>query len=279
MSINYSKIDFYKYRNKFSTKKLKSIKYYCQLQKTRQKFHNNCNPLSKSQDCSKYYQNKTPNITKKLSINYYKNPFTLNDNKLNTHFNLLKSQDDKLSNEVSTQTSLNETNILPNINFHIKNFNNTPKKENNCRYKEMQFYKTVFKCESAFKKPKSIVIDNKLNMRYAENEKQYIQIIDNENKKLKSLGKPIKLKNNYIFINSTINEVKNKIQFMKDIVDYSYPSFIVKKINIMERKNNDNLPDLIYSELTPVEKRNKEGSIKNELRQKYLMDCIQCLKK
>ena len=278
MSTDNYKINIYNTNVKSPSK---IFKYYCQLRKTNKKIYKNNKLLSKSQENSKYYQTTTPNTSKKLCSNYYKDPFFLNDNNLDFQLNFLKSLDNITLKDISTkgQTTQNESNIFPNVNLNVKNINNITKKEKIRKYNEMVFYKTVFKCKSVFKKPKSIVVDNKFNMKYAENEQQYNQIIDKENKKLKSMGKPIKNHNNSFFVKSKINEAKNKIQFMKGIVDYSYPSFVLKKIKFIEKKNSKNSSGIFCSALTPVEKRNKERSIRNGLRQKYLMNSILCLKK
>ena len=281
MSTDSYKINIYN-NNVIAPSKISSnFKHYCQLQKARQRFNKNNKIFSKSQENSIYYQDTTPNITKKLHTNYYKDPFFLNENNLNLQLKFLKSLDSVILDDSITQipTSQNEIKKLLKVNLRVKNLSNLSQKERNRRFNNMVFYKTVFKCKSLFKKPKSIVVDNKLNMKYAENEQQYKQIIDKENKKLKSLGKPIKKQNNSFLVDSKINEAKNKIQFMKGIVDYSYPNFVLKKIKIMEGKHVKNLSDNFFSALSPVEERNKERNIRNGLRQKYLMNSFQFLKK
>ena len=116
-------------------------------------------------------------------------------------------------------------------------------------------------------------------MMYAENEEQYNQMVEKENKKLKKLGKPIKNKNVSPIINIKIKDAKNKIKFMKGVLDYSYPAFVLSKIKFMEKR----LKNFNYSKnnhlLSPVQIRNYEKSVRNNNRKEYLMNSIICLKK
>ncbi len=97
------------------------------------------------------------------------------------------------------------------------------------------YYKSVFKGRDIFKPKSKVVVDNKLNLKYAENEEQYKQMIKRENKILMQKGLPIKIKNVSPFINIKLNDAKDRLRFMKGIIDFSYPGFVLKKIKVMTK--------------------------------------------
>ena len=60
-------------------------------------------------------------------------------------------------------------------------FKNAPK---NLKENDEYFYKIVFKSKPLFKLDQKVIIDNKYNMIYAENEQQYKNIIEKQYKRL-----------------------------------------------------------------------------------------------
>lgn len=224
-------------------------------------FHKKTNSLSPSSN--KYtiteHKNTLPNQNQNLLSLYYKDPFFLNNKNLNIQLNLLKSLNNK-----NKSLKLNKLNKL----YKLKKSDSKKIKEENTIY-----YNNVFKNLNIFRKPKVVLIDNKLNMKYAENELQYRINEEKEKKKLEEIGKLPKENYTSPKVENNINDAIDKIKFMKGIVDYSYPSFIVKKINYNEIRNVKK-----YMSLTPVERRNIEKSKINEMRKNYLMNSIRLLK-
>lgn len=80
------------------------------------------------------------------------------------------------------------------------------------------------------------IVDNKLNMRYAENEEQYKKIIEKEKKILLSQGKKVKNKNISEHINMKMDDIKKRIRFMKGVMDFSYPGFVLTKIRTIDKQ-------------------------------------------
>ena len=97
------------------------------------------------------------------------------------------------------------------------------------------YYNRVFKMKPLFRKIKHVV-DNKLNMRYAETEEQYKKLIEKENKVLLSQGKKIKNKNTSVYITKKVDDLKTRIRFMKGIIDFSFPGFVLTKIKAIDKK-------------------------------------------
>ena len=153
-----------------------------------------------------------------------------------------------------------------------KNFKKSPQ---NLKDIDEYFYEIIFKSKPLFKFSKKLIIDNKFNMIYAENEEQYKKIIEKEYIKLLSKGKKVKSKNNSVSIRLKLKETKNKIKFMKGIMDYSYPGFVLSKIKNMQKKLNEHKknPNHKYI-INGMEKRNKEKEERNNFRKEYLLKSI-----
>ena len=104
--------------------------------------------------------------------------------------------------------------------------------------KDMYLYKKIFYYSD---KKKTIrtekELDNKLNIIYSENEDQYIKNINKLNEIYKLLGKK-KIYN--IELSQSENKVKNlqkKVEFMKRIVDYTYPNMVLTKIKEIKEQD------------------------------------------
>ena len=155
-------------------------------------------------------------------------------------------------------------------------FKNAPK---NLKENDEYFYKIVFKSKPLFKLDQKVIIDNKYNMIYAENEQQYKNIIEKQYKRLISEGKKVKSKNISPSIKLKLNETKEKIKFMKGIMDYSYPGFVLSNINYMQKKLNEHKNKASYLNcLNEMEIRNEEQKNRNQYRREYLLKSITFLK-
>lgn len=215
---------------------------------------------------------KFPNIPKikdnkntsrqKYYENVFKNKTVTDDDTLKNNFLIKNTKDiDKISKDITNS----------NINFKDapKNF-----KEN-----DDYFYRIVFKSKPYVRIDQNKIIDNKLNMKYAENEEQYKRIIEREYKKLLSEGKKIKSKNVSPSINLKLNDAKDKIRFMKGVIDYSYPSLILSKIKLMQKKLNEHKKKSMFLHcLSPKELRIKEKKNRNNSRREYLLNSITLIK-
>ena len=86
-------------------------------------------------------------------------------------------------------------------------------------------------------KNKYNVVDNKLNIFYAENDDQFNANLIRKNKKLRKRGKREKkliISGNYV--KDKLQEIKRKIGFAKGISDYSIPSIILQKVKYNSKK-------------------------------------------
>ena len=86
-------------------------------------------------------------------------------------------------------------------------------------------------------KNKYNVVDNKLNIFYAENDDQFNANLIRKNKKLRKRGKREKkliISGNYV--KDKLQEIKRKLGFVKGISDYSIPSIILQKVKYNSKK-------------------------------------------
>ena len=221
-----------------------------------------------------------PNISKLKDNNSIK--VEINDNYNNLYNNNSKDNlENTTSNKFSIQ-NLNQT-VKSNKSGNTKKFNFTDGKKSPIKVKSINndnyVYKIIFKSKPIFKSDKKMVIDNKFNMKYAENEEQYRKIIEKEYEILRAKGKKIKKKNVSPSIKLKLNEAKNRINFMKGIIDYSYPGFVLSKIKMMQKRLHAQKKDAIFkNNLSEMEIRDKEKSLRDNNRKKYLLNSITLLK-
>lgn len=199
--------------------------------------------------------------------NYYKDPFFLNEFNLKSQLLILRA----INNE---KTNINKAFMeenLPTI-YSLTNNSIYSRKHN---FDINDYYNRVFKMKPLFRKIKPVV-DNKLNMRYAETEEQYKKLIEKENKVLLSQGKKIKNKNTSVYITKKVDDLKTRIRFMKGIIDFSFPGFVLTKIKAIDKKlkkeNEKRYKSKDFS--SPVEKRNLTQNKRNEERKAYLCECF-----
>lgn len=149
-------------------------------------------------------------------------------------------------------------------------------------------YRLIFKKKPLFKSEQKIIIDNKYNMIYAENEYQYKKKIEKYYDKLLSEGKKIKSKNLAPSTNIKLDETKKRIEFMKGIIDFSYPGFVLTKIKNMQKilnekkiKKNSNDKNNAPSYLNcfnGMEKSIKEQNERSRFRKEYLLKSLTIIK-
>ena len=211
-------------------------------------------------------------------------------NKINLNLPNIPNNKDKYNNDIKIEINDNNNNdnklILKNYSS-LDNFSNTEnvndihyiKAQKNYKSNDEYFYKIIFKSKPLFKSAQKAIIDNKFNMIYAENEAQYKKIIEKEYNSLISKGKKVKSKNVAPSINLKLNETKRRIQFMKGIMDFSYPGFVLSKIKIMQKKLNEHKNKINYRDrIKGMEKRMKEKRERNDFKKEYLLKSITLFK-
>jgi len=207
------------------------------------------------------------NIRTLNNYNYYKDPYFLNDFNLKNQLEILKAIN---SEKTNLSKNFMEEN-LPTI-YNITNTNVYSRTHN---MDINDYYNRVFKMKPLFRKIKPVV-DNKLNMRYAENEEQYRKIMEKEQKVLLSQGKKIKNKTPSDYIITKVDDLKTRIRFMKGIIDFSYPGFVLTKIKAIDKKlRMENEKRYKLKDFhSPVEKRNIIKNKRNRDRKTYLYECF-----
>ena len=220
--------------------------------------------------------NKNSNIADSkplIAVNYYKDPFFLNENNLKTQLQILRAINRETISPSNYDTIESNKDTLPTL-YDLKSSTFHYFKTNSLESDDF-YYKSVFKMKPLFKKIRPVV-DNKLNMRYAENEEQYKKIIEKEQKVLLSQGKKVKNKNNSEHINIKMNDIKNRIRFMKGVIDFTFPGFVLTKIKAIDKKlkKDNNIRNKLNEYFSPVEIRNFNKDKRNIDRKKYFYDCI-----
>ena len=222
-----------------------------------------------------YSHNKSnKDISKSVDIkpilshtDYYKDPFFLNEFNLKSQLQILRAINDKKMN--LTKNFMEEN--LPTI-YNLSN-SNTYYKTHNADIND--YYNRVFKMKPLFKKIKPVV-DNKLNMRYAENEEQYKTLMEKDTKVLLSQGKRVKNKIPSDYIKTKVDDIKTRIRFMKGIIDFSFPGFVLTKIKAIDKKlkkeNESRYKSKDYH--SPVESRNIINNKRFRDRKSYLYECF-----
>ena len=112
------------------------------------------------------------------------------------------------------------------------------------------------------------VIDNKLNIFYAENQKQYNKNLIKFNEKLKLKGRRVLHEVGPTPTEGKLSTIQNKMNFMKKIVDYAYPNMVLARVRESEKaykkhsSNEFNMPPF------------KKAEIKYKRNNKYLGDYL-----
>jgi len=250
----------------------------------------------------------TPYNYNKNNINnryYYKNPqffnresiksqidFLLTNVKNNPNYQTIKSEsvstlkklpkikilkNKKTNSQLPSPRDVDEQ-IFPNISITPSNNNSNIKFMNNnissdVDQKDEYIYNNIFSKSPLFK-PKPRFLDNKLNLIYSENEKQYNLIMARRNKLMKEKGSILKFDKDSEKIKDRVNDIKSKIKFMKSVMDFSYPGLMISKIKSWG-KDFQNQNCQRNEKLTPFEEQKMQIRRKNILRTNYLKQNMQ----
>ena len=240
-----------------------------------------------------YNDNLNSNYKKQINYRfYYKNPQFLNNSSIQNQIDILLTnvndnkqtinenknncvRHDTLSKSLKKFPEIKTLNNSVDIKSRKESFDsliskdNTHNKENHLVKKNYDYiYKNIFPNSQLFKQ-KIKLIDNKLNIVYSQNELQYKRIIDKRNK-LKKNENVSKLEKDSEKIKGQLEDIKTKIKFMKNVMDYSYPSFMLTKLkkwgkDLASQKKMKN-----KEILTPFEMEKKLIEKKNIIRKNYL---------
>ena len=198
--------------------------------------------------------NNESNLNSEMNKNSVqnKNFLTINKSKSISKFNNLVikkslSRDGK-NFKRKNQNENDNNNIFDDTRNKIKidNYNATTIDNNktNTKYnlKGMNKYYINFLYNKIFPKfffensVKYNVVDNKLNIFYAENDTQFKENLIKKNRMLRAKGKPIKkMCINTLYVSEKLKDVKKKIGFLKGVTDYSYPGIILQKVKAKNR--------------------------------------------
>ena len=151
---------------------------------------------------------------------------------------------------------------FPKISIIPSSSNDLKQKNNNLDY----LYRSIFSKSILFR-PKPRYIDNKLNLVYSENESQYKLLMEKRSKVMNEKGIFLRFDEDSEKIKERVNVIKTKIKFMKNIMDYSYPSFMLTKIKVWGKELQKNKTE---EKLTPFEEQKNLIKNRNILRTNYL---------
>jgi len=147
--------------------------------------------------------------------------------------------------------------------------------KNNHELSTNKLYKIIFKSQlSTNKDHLKPLIENKYNLKYSENEEQYNLIIDKENLENIAKGKRIKNQKTNNSIKNKLNEARNKVKFIKDIIDYSYPLFVLTKIKVKQKNLRIMKKQRLkkyFNYVSGKEKRINEIKTRNDIKTQYLL--------
>lgn len=232
-----------------------------------------------------YHEIETP--SKEVYPTSYKDPWFYNEKNLKFQIESMKTSA-YLSNNFHLSTAPNNTtnsstyNIptettdesnLPNLFTMFNQVKINKMKLENCKkYEKPEFlYRQIFRSKGIFQQ-KYKPIDNKLNLDYADNEKQYELRLAKINKKLIEKGKMIKHFNKSEYLDNKLDEIRNKIIFMKGVIDYGYPGITIAKIREIEKtlkkKKEEDLKSNKY--VTPCNFRVNESKMRDQKRKMFL---------
>jgi hypothetical protein len=142
---------------------------------------------------------------------------------------------------------------------------------------EFLFKKIFYEKEKKKLTRRTNVIDNKLNIFYAENQSQYNKNLIKLNEKLKKKGKIIWHEVGPSPTEKKLITIRNKMNFMKKIVDYAYPNMVLARVRETEKVyKKKNLSDLYLPPFKKVEIFNKQ---RNNTLGDYLKKSINIQKK
>ena len=192
-------------------------------------------------------------ITNSMMSTRAQSPRNFSENKINFNSSIVnKFKFDK--NKIHDMLNKKETNInvITPQEYKYKNEGTNLHSPIFDEAKEMFLYRKIFYLSDKKNHHKTNkIIDNKLNIRYAENEKQLEEKIIRLNKNKRDFDKSQLLKKGKLEMESMAAHVNKRIKFIKGLFDYAFPDILMSKI------------------------RNKSNMDKNEIREKRINKLFQ----
>ena len=236
------------------------------------------------------YENKRNKIAlkkeTKFNTDYFKQPIFFNKSNIDFQLNTLnimfrpKDKSQTIQSENNSRHYIN--NNITNLDTETTNTEILPKltkseiiEKQKKKEEELAYYKNIFKVKALWKR-KIKPLSNVLNIRYAENEEIYEELAKKENELLRLEGKPTKKLYNSHYLKDNMNEIKNKIKFMKCVEDFIYPGFVIAKIKAIDNmiKNNENAKNNKKGIINPLHDRILQTKNRQNLRKLLLTECI-----
>ena len=178
---------------------------------------------------------------------YYKDPSFFNDINIENQKKSLKTLF-KRDLDLQTETIYSD-------NFFSNNVTNFPtitteksmilRKKSDNKKEDLKYYERIFKRKGLWKK-KVKSIDNLLNIRYADNEKQYLTLAEKENKNRMKKGLSTKQFSLSNFTQNQINFIKFNVEFIKSIEDFVLPIFVNEKTRCLSKRLKKNNKEKIF---------------------------------
>ena len=236
------------------------------------------------------YENKRNKIAlkkeTKFNTDYFKEPIFFNksniDFQLNTLNIMFRPKDKSQTIQIENNSRHYINNNITNLDTETTNTETLPKltkseiiEKQKKKEEELAYYKNIFKVKALWKR-KIKPLSNVLNIRYAENEEIYEELAKKENELLRLEGKPTKKLYNSHYLKDNMNEIKNKIKFMKCVEDFIYPGFVIAKIKAIDNmiKNNENAKNNKKGIINPLHDRILQTKNRQNLRKLLLTECI-----
>jgi hypothetical protein len=293
--INRNKFKYPKIKDPFLTKNLRNKKIMNKIEKKNIIQSQTINPLYKlrlSNSCELYHKLAKTYMDDKNSLKAINNKEIIFEN--NDIYNN-DNDNDNINDDIDNNPIFSKYNTLSKFNnFVIKKSlsidNNKFRKsifqsdDNKNNYKNnvkgMSKYYINFLYNKIFPKIfiehniRYNVVDNKLNIFYAENERQFKENLEKRNNLLRLKGQPVKkMCINTVYVADKLRDVKRKIGFLKGITDYSFPSIILQKVKTKNKlyQLNRKKKDKFY---LPYEEIGREDKEINMMKTKILSKTI-----
>ena len=284
--INQNKYKFPKLKDSFLTKNLRNKKVLKDIEKKNLFSKQIINPIHKlrlSNSCELFEKLAKTFMHDKNSLKEINNKDLIYEN---DNYNLYNNINNELEKD-DTLTKFNNCFIKSSLSNDKKKFTSTIVQSDDKKYnyknnvKGMSKYYINFLYNKIFPKifiehnVKYNVVDNKLNIFYADNELQFKENLVKRNNYLRLKGRPVKkMCINSRYVADKLRDVKRKIGFLKGITDYSFPSIILQKVKSknklyeLNRKKKDKF-------ILPYEEIEREADEINQIKNDILSKTIQ----
>ena len=222
-------------------------------------FFNGTNLVLNNQDDEKM-ENQSIN-SRITSKNFFKNRYSKNLTNLNL------DTSNSITNKTQSSFQINKYSNLPLFLREKANIQGTEILSPFCKEARDEFlFNKIFNVKFNHPPQKRFeIINNKLNILYAENEKQYVSRLKKLNKRIKLKGRKLVHQIGPTKDQVKLDNIKTTLSFIKKIFDYSYPNMILSKVRKVENYGGkrslteNSIPPYKRAELLEKEKNNILG--------------------